>query len=89
MARIIFCEYLKQDAEGLDFALYPGELGQRIFAGISKEAWALWQKKQTMLINERKLSMINPADRQLLETAMVGFLFEGQQVQIDGYKPQQ
>ena len=31
MARTIFCEYLKQDAEGLDFQLYPGELGKRIF----------------------------------------------------------
>ena len=49
MARTVFCEYLKQDAEGLDFQLYPGELGKRIFNSISKQAWGEWIKKQTML----------------------------------------
>ena len=42
MARTVFCEYLKQDAEGLDFQLYPGELGKRIFNSISKQAWGEW-----------------------------------------------
>ena len=39
MARTVFCTYLQRDAEGLDRAPYPGELGQRIYASISKEAW--------------------------------------------------
>ncbi len=87
MARTVFCEYLKQDADGLDFQLYPGEVGTRIFNGISKQAWAEWQKKQVMLINEHKLSMLNADDRQLLEDAMVGFLFEGKDVTVEGYVP--
>lgn len=87
MARTVFCEYLKQDADGLDFQLYPGEVGARIFNGISKQAWAEWQKKQVMLINEHKLSMLNADDRQLLEDAMVGFLFEGKDVTVEGYVP--
>lgn len=87
MSRQVYCEYFKKDAEGLDFQLYPGELGKRIFDNISKEAWALWQKKQTMLINEKKLSMMNPDDRKLLEAEMQGFLFEGKDVEIDGYTP--
>jgi Fe-S cluster biosynthesis and repair protein YggX len=87
MARTVFCEHLKKDAEGLDFQLYPGEIGTRIFNGISKEAWAEWQKKQVMMINEHKLSMINPDDRALLEKTMVEFLFEGKDVQIEGYVP--
>lgn len=53
MARIVFCEYLQQEAEGLDFQLYPNELGKRIFNGISKQAWSEWIKKQTMLVNEK------------------------------------
>ena len=53
MARNVFCSYLKQEAEGLDFQLYPGELGKRIFDSISKQAWAEWIKKQTMLVNEK------------------------------------
>ncbi|PSW04656.1 oxidative damage protection protein [Photobacterium lipolyticum] len=87
MSRTVFCTRLKKDAEGLDFQLYPGELGKRIFDNISKEAWAEWQSKQTMLINEKKLNMMNPEHRQLLETEMVNYLFEGQDVVIDGYTP--
>lgn len=56
MSRTVFCVHLQQDAEGLDFQLYPGELGQRIFDSISKQAWAQWQTKQTMLINEKNLT---------------------------------
>jgi Fe-S cluster biosynthesis and repair protein YggX len=87
MSRIVHCEHLKKEAEGLDFQLYPGDLGKRIFNGISKEAWAMWQSKQTMLINEKKLNMMDPEHRKLLETEMVNFLFEGKDVVIDGYTP--
>ncbi|WP_018693038.1 oxidative damage protection protein [Algicola sagamiensis] len=87
MSRTIFCQFLQKEAEGLDFQLYPGELGQKIFDNISKEAWAEWQKKQTMLINEHKLNMMDPEHRKFLETQMSGFLFEGKEVEIEGYKP--
>ena len=73
MSRTIFCTFLKRDAEGQDFQLYPGEIGKRIFNEISKEAWSQWMAKQTMLINEKKLSMMNPDDRKLLEQEMVEF----------------
>lgn len=88
MSRTVYCQYLKQDAEGLDFQFYPGELGKRIYNDISKPAWAEWLKKQTMLINEYKLNMINPEHRKQLEGEMVKFLFEGQEVNIAGYTPQ-
>lgn len=87
MARTVFCERLKKEADGLDFQLYPGELGKRIFDNISKEAWAQWQSKQTMLINEKKLNMMDPEHRKLLESEMVKFLFEGQDIIIEGYTP--
>lgn len=87
MSRTVFCTFLQQDAEGLDFQLYPGELGKRIYNHISKDAWAQWVAKQTMIINEKKLSMMNPEDRQQIEQEMVRFLFEGQDVHIEGYTP--
>lgn len=87
MARSVFCNYLKKEAAGLDFQLYPGELGKRIFNEISKEAWALWQAKQTMLINEKKLNMMNSEHRALLESEMQRFLFEGADIHIEGYVP--
>ncbi len=87
MARTVQCVYLGKEAEGLDFQLYPGELGKRIFDSISKQAWGEWQKKQTMLINEKKLNMMDPEHRKLLEQEMVNFLFEGKDVHIEGYTP--
>ncbi|KIE88626.1 hypothetical protein AP460_02200 [Actinobacillus pleuropneumoniae] len=62
-------------------------MGKRIFDSISKQAWSEWIKKQTMLVNEKKLSMMNAEHRKLLETEMVNFLFEGKEVQIEGYVP--
>lgn len=87
MSRTIFCVYLQRDADGLDFQLYPGELGQRIYNEISKEAWAKWMTKQTMLINEKKLNMMDLEHRKLIEQEMANFLFEGKDVHIEGYTP--
>lgn len=40
-----------------------------------------------MLVNEKKLNMMNVEHRKLLETEMVNFLFEGKDVYIEGYVP--
>ncbi len=88
MSRIVFCQNLQKEAEGLGFQLYPGEVGKRIFDNICKEAWGHWQKKQTMLINEKKMNMMNQDDREFLEAAMVAYLFEGKEPEIEGYTPE-
>lgn len=75
MSRMIDCVLLKQEAEGLDFQPYPGELGQKIFTHVSKTAWQQWLAHQTMLINEYRLSPINPKDRKYLETEMEKYFF--------------
>ncbi len=89
MSRTVFCSYLKKEAPGLAFQVIPGELGKRIFDNISQEAWTIWQKKQTMLINEKKLNLMKLEDRQLIEATMVAFLFENKDVDIEGYTPEQ
>lgn len=87
MSKTIYCTFLKREAEGQDYQIYPSELGKRIYHTISKEAWSQWQTKQTMLINEKKLSMMRVDDRKVLEQEMIHFLFEGQDVHIQGYTP--
>ncbi|EPE37254.1 Fe(2+)-trafficking protein [Candidatus Photodesmus katoptron] len=82
MGRIIYCIRLKKNAEGMDFQLYPGELGKRIFENISKEAWSLWKNKQTMIINEKQLNTMNLKHLKLLESEMVDFLFKGKNISI-------
>ena len=87
MSRTVFCQRTQKETAGLDFQLYPGELGKKIFDNIGKEAWAEWQKKQTMLINENKLNLMEPTARTFLETQMKGYLFEGKEPDIEGYVP--
>nr|WP_169337259.1 oxidative damage protection protein [Psychromonas ossibalaenae] len=87
MSRTVFCSYLKKEAPGLAFQLIPGELGKRIFDNISQEAWTKWQHKQTMLINEKKLNLMQLEDRKIIEEAMIGYLFENKDVDIEGYTP--
>ena len=88
MTRMVFCSYLKKEAPGLAFQLIPGELGKRIFDNISQEAWTEWQRKQTMLINEKKLNLMKAEDRKIIEDAMIGYLFEDKEVEIEGYTPE-
>ena len=52
MARTVHCTKLGVEAEGLEFLPYPGELGKKVWANISKEAWQQWLQHQTMLIND-------------------------------------
>ena len=75
MSRMVNCVILGKEAEGLDFAPYPGELGQKIYNSVSKEAWQRWLGHQTMLINEYRLTPIEPEARQFLETEMEKYFF--------------
>ena len=88
MSRTVECVKLKREAEGLDRQPYPGELGQRIFENVSKQAWQEWLRHQTMLINENRLSPVDPKARKFLEEQMEQFFFgEGSELPPD-YKPQ-
>ncbi|AGA35218.1 Fe(II) trafficking protein YggX [Thioalkalivibrio nitratireducens DSM 14787] len=77
--------YLGKEAEGLDYPTYPGELGKRIFANVSKEAWQTWLRHQTMLINEYRLSPVDPKARKFLEEEMEKFFFQGGAAKPEGY----
>ena len=88
MSRTVFCARLKRDAEGLTFAPYPGELGKRIYDNVSKEAWSQWLAHQTMLINENRLSPLDPKARKFLEGEMEKFLFGGGSDAPAGYVPE-
>ena len=67
MTRMVHCVKLNKEAEGLERPPYPGELGQRIFDSVSKEAWDSWVKQQTILMNEYRLTPIDPEHRKFLE----------------------
>jgi Fe-S cluster biosynthesis and repair protein YggX len=75
MTRTVQCVLLKREAPGLERAPYPGPLGQRIFEQVSAEAWAAWLKHQTMLINEYRLTLVEPKARKFLEAEMEKYFF--------------
>jgi Fe-S cluster biosynthesis and repair protein YggX len=62
---MVYCTYLQREAEGLERVPYPGELGKRIYENISAEAWRAWVAHQTMLLNEYRLSPIDPKGAQV------------------------
>lgn len=87
MTRMVHCVKLGREAEGLGFAVYPGELGQRIYDNVSREAWEQWLRHQTILINEHRLSPIEPRARQFLETEMEKFFFGGGSELPEQFRP--
>ncbi|MES9955683.1 MAG: oxidative damage protection protein [Sedimenticola sp.] len=88
MSRVVNCVKLNREAEGLDRVPYPGELGQRIFDNVSKEAWQMWMQQQTMLINEYRLTPLDPKSRQFLEEQMEKFFFGDGSETPEGFTPQ-
>lgn len=88
MSRIIYCHKLHQEAEGLDFPPFPGELGKKIYETISKQAWKLWLTRQTMFINEYRLDLLDAKAQTFLSSEMEKFLFANEENLPPGYTPQ-
>ncbi len=87
MTRQIECVKLKKKADALPYQPYPGELGKKIYETVSKEAWDQWLTHQTMLINEFRLSLIDPKAREFLVTEMEKFLFGDGSAKPAGFTP--
>ena len=85
MGRMVNCVLLKQEAPGLDRVPYPGDLGRRIFENVSKDGWAKWVAHQTMLINEYRLTPVEPKARKFLEGEMEKFFFGAGAQPPEGY----
>lgn len=75
MTRMVKCAKLGREAEGLKAPPYPGELGKRIYENVSQEAWRMWLAHQTMLLNEYRLTPIEPKAREFLAQEMEKFFF--------------
>ncbi|MDR1350324.1 MAG: oxidative damage protection protein [Zoogloeaceae bacterium] len=87
MTRTVNCIKLGAEAEGLDFPPLPGLLGQKIFERVSKDAWQQWIRLQTMIINENRLNMADPAHRKYLTEQVENHFFGQGAEQVSGYVP--
>ena len=88
MSRTVICRKYAEELEGLEAPPLPGAKGQDIFDTVSKKAWREWQAVQTMLINEYRLTPIEPEARKLLETEMEKFFFSGGAEKPKEYVPE-
>ncbi len=87
MAKMVKCQKLGIEAEGLEQPPFPGEKGQYIFENISRQAWQEWVDMQTMIINEQRLASFDPRARKILEAEREKFLFSGNFQVPEGYVP--
>jgi Fe-S cluster biosynthesis and repair protein YggX len=84
---MVQCVKLHKEAPGLNAPPYPGALGKRIFENVSQEGWRQWLGRQTMLINEYRLSPIEPKARKFLEEEMEKYFFGEGSAPPDQYTP--
>lgn len=87
MTNTVFCQYLNREGQALPRPPLPGAIGQRIQENICREAWQKWLAHQTMLINEKRLSPIDPEHRRYLFNQAEAFLFGGDADRAEGYVP--
>ena len=88
MPRNVLCRRFGEELEGLERPPLPGPKGQDIFEHVSKKAWQAWQAEQTMLINEKHLSLVDPEARKYLQEQMDKFLTGEQHDRAEGFVPQ-
>ncbi|MQY52310.1 oxidative damage protection protein [Rhodocyclus tenuis] len=87
MTRMVNCIKLGHEAEGLALPPYPGELGRRIYENVSNEAWQQWIRMQTMIINENRLQLSDPAHRKYLAEQVEKHFFGEGADRVQGYQP--
>ena len=75
MAKMVNCIKLGREAEAMDRAPFKGELGDRVFAQVSKEAWKQWLEHSKMLINEYRLDLTSESGQRLWMTECDKFFF--------------
>jgi len=89
VTRMVFCKHFGEELEGLERPPLPGPKGQTIFEQVSKKAWQAWQAEQTMLINEKQLSLMDPEARKYLQDQMDKYLSGENHDRAEGFVPQE
>lgn len=85
---MVNCVKLGRELPGLDRPPFPGDLGKRIFENVSKDAWEMWKRQSTLLVNHYGLNLADPNAQKFLMEQMEEFFFgEGAQMP-EGWTPE-
>lgn len=83
-ARTVHCVKFGKTMEGLPKPPLKGDLGQRIFDNVSKDAWRMWLEHSKMLINEYRLDLMSENGQRVWMTELEKFFWgEGSQLPPD------
>ncbi len=72
---MVHCIKLGREAEGLDKPPLKGEVGQKIYENISKDAWRMWLEHSKMLINEYRLDLTSEQGQRIWLTELDKYFF--------------
>jgi Fe-S cluster biosynthesis and repair protein YggX len=99
-AHTVYCVKFQKEAPGLDAEDLQGqvaldmvesvggqELRQRVYENVSQEAWELWKRRLTMLMNEYRLNMMDPQTDAFIRQQMEDFFFGEGAALPPGYVP--
>ncbi len=73
--RLVKCVKFGVDLPGMTRKPFNDDFGQRLFDHVSQDAWNLWLKEMTKIINEYRLSMAKPAHQDYLRAYMKHYFF--------------
>lgn len=86
-ANLVFCRKYQENLPKLPSPPFPNAKGQEIQDTVSKKAWDEWLELQTMLINEKHLSMVDKDAKAFLNQQRELFFDNGDYERPAGFKP--
>ncbi len=72
---MVKCVKFGKEMPGLDRIPWKGELGQRVYDNVSKEAWKMWLEHAKMIMNEYRLNPLDSNSQKIMGEQMEQFFF--------------
>ena len=72
---MVKCVKFGKEMPGLDRIPWKGELGQRVYDNVSKEAWKMWLEHSKMIMNEYRLNPLDPNSQKIMGEQLEQFFF--------------
>ena len=86
--RMVQCVKFGKPMEGLPKPPLKGEIGERVYNEVSKEAWRMWLEHSKMLVNEFRLDLMSEQGQRIWFDELEKYFWgEGSQLPPD-YVPQ-
>ncbi len=81
------CVKLKQELPALERPPIPGEMGKKIHANVSAEAWKMFEEHFIMVTNELRLDLMDESTNKIFFDQIEAFLFQDTAKPPEGYVP--